>query len=399
MANAHQLDIGENGESPPSETDGETQSGIEESVDEQADTFHAFLASRGKTAPPADLRNVLSTSSKRPATSTKSRPAETRKANMHRIAYIVGKHRSSNFGSLVDRGANGGVAGNDVRIISTTHRAVSVQGVSNHQVNDLKIVTAGGVVTSQHGPVIAIFNQYAHIGTGKTIHSSLQMEEFGLDVNEKPIQVPGGLQRIKTPDGYVHPIAIKDGLPYVSLRPYTDEEWETLPHVIWTRDQDWDPSVFDHEFDEDGEEWYDAVTDLAEQPNCQLFDEFGNYRKREAVVVEEHFIDCFESPPDDPLPDSLDIDDIIDNCVDYQQVILVNERRVEPLPRRVTPSKRDYGMLRRFFGWSSADVVEKTFACTTQMGRLSNALHLKKQFRSPNPAMNVHRRMEPVATD
>ena len=38
-------------------------------------------------------------------------------------------------------------------------------------------------------------------------------------------------------------------------------EWETLPHVNWTRDFDWDPAIFNHEFDEGGDEWYDALTD------------------------------------------------------------------------------------------------------------------------------------------
>ena len=35
----------------------------------------------------------------------------------------------------------------------------------------------------------------------------------------------------------------------------------------------------------------------------------------------------------------------------------------------------------------------------TQMGQLSNAVHLKKHYRSPNPALNVQCHQEPVATD
>ena len=159
-------------------------------------------------------------------------------------------------GSLIDRGTNIGIAGADVRIINTTHQTVDLQGISDHQVTDLKIVTAGAVVATQHGPVIAIFNHYAYIGTGKTIHSSIQMEECGLDVNEKPIKVPGGLQRIRTPDGCIHPIRIKDGLPYVPLRPYTYEEWRCLPHVVWTRDKQWDPGIFDDDFDQDDDEFH-----------------------------------------------------------------------------------------------------------------------------------------------
>ena len=206
-------------------------------------------ASHVNDASPADLCNVLLTSSKHAA--DKPRQANTR------LTYTVGKHRADKHGALIDRGANGGVAGADVRVIETTHRAVHVQGVSDHQVTDLKIVTAGGVVQTQHGPVIAIFHQYAHLGTGKTIHSSFQLEEFGLEVDKTPIQLPCGLQHIKTPDGYMHPIRIKGGLPYVSLRPYTDMEWETLPHVNWTRDSDWDPAIFNQEFDEGGDEWYE----------------------------------------------------------------------------------------------------------------------------------------------
>ena len=32
--------------------------------------------------------------------------------------------------------------------------------------------------------------------------------------------------------------------------------------------------------------------DHAENPHRELFDKFGNYRKRQAVMVEEHFVDA-----------------------------------------------------------------------------------------------------------
>ena len=430
-----------------------------DSPDCPAETLRAFLASRGDSASVGDLRNVLSTSSKRSDdkvrdkstsdnTKVRDKSASTRfrKINMTRVTYsnprhtyddlpppllprdntayfsdsdeedsddednianygeaqqahtaetteaeatyVVSQRETFKLGALIDRGANGGVAGADVRVIDVTSRSVNVQGISDHQLTDLKIVSCGGVTETQHGPVIAIFHQYAHVGKGKTIHASIQLEAFNLDVNEKSIKVPGGLQRIKTPDGYVHPLKVKDGLAYVNLRPYTDEEWETLPHVIWTRDQDWDPSIFDHEFDLDNEDWYDAVSDLAEEPNRQLFDQFGNYRHRSPITVEEHFQDAVE----EEFLEVRDIGDIIDECIDYAHPIAANEHKV-------TPKEKDYGLLRRFFGWASTDAIKRTFECTTQMGRLSSAVHLKKHYRSPNPALNVHRRNEPVATD
>jgi hypothetical protein len=35
------------------------------------------------------------------------------------------------------------------------------------------------------------------------------------------------------------------GLPQMPL--YTDDEWDTMPHVFWTSDATWDPSVLDHD--------------------------------------------------------------------------------------------------------------------------------------------------------
>ena len=63
--------------------------------------------------------------------------------------YSISVHdQARRIGALVDRGANGGIAGNDVRIIATTDRSIDVQGVSNHQVTNIPIVTCGAVVNT-----------------------------------------------------------------------------------------------------------------------------------------------------------------------------------------------------------------------------------------------------------
>ena len=94
--------------------------------------------------------------------------------NMSKILYHH-SHVTSRRRALVDRGANGGICGNDVRVISKTGQTVDVQGVDNHQIVDIPIVTAGAVVKTQRGSVILIMNQYAHVGNSKTIHSCGQM--------------------------------------------------------------------------------------------------------------------------------------------------------------------------------------------------------------------------------
>ena len=55
--------------------------------------------------------------------------------------YHVSKHSSSHYGSLIDRGANGGLAGSDVRILERTGRTVSVTGIDNHELPGLDIDT------------------------------------------------------------------------------------------------------------------------------------------------------------------------------------------------------------------------------------------------------------------
>ena len=70
------------------------------------------------------------------------------------------------------------------------------------------------------------------------------MEAYGNSVDEKSERA-GGTQRITTLDGYVLPVDILEGLPYLRTRAYTDKEYDKLPHVILSSESDWDPTVFD----------------------------------------------------------------------------------------------------------------------------------------------------------
>ena len=120
--------------------------------------------------------------------------------------------------SLVDRGANGGIAGSDVRIIERLNRHVDVQGIDNHQLNNVPIVTAGGVTKTHRGDVIVILNQYAYTGQGTSIHSSAQIESYKNLVDDRAIKA-GGNQVLRTHDGYSIPLNIKNALPRMHLRP------------------------------------------------------------------------------------------------------------------------------------------------------------------------------------
>ena len=77
------------------------------------------------------------------------------------ITYTACRENRHHGMCLWDRGANGVICGDDVRVISMSDNTLNVTGIDNHEMRDLRIGTFGGVVSTQMGDVIAIFNQCA----------------------------------------------------------------------------------------------------------------------------------------------------------------------------------------------------------------------------------------------
>jgi hypothetical protein len=96
-------------------------------------------------------------------------------ANAH---YFVFAHNVTQRGALVDRGANGGIAGDDTCVIHRHLQKVDVTGIDNHEMTDLQIVDTASWAMSNNGPVILIFNQYAYHGLGRSIHSTIQLKHY-----------------------------------------------------------------------------------------------------------------------------------------------------------------------------------------------------------------------------
>jgi hypothetical protein len=136
--------------------------------------------------PPGDMRRVMTKNSKHSVHST---------CIKCKVSYHKEHHGISL--SLIDQGANGGVAGSDVRVIFKTKRTVDIRGIDNHHCTNIEIGTVGGVIQTHKGPVIGIFHQYALLNKGSSIHSPCQFEWYRNDVNDKSVLVPGGLQRIQ----------------------------------------------------------------------------------------------------------------------------------------------------------------------------------------------------------
>ena len=198
----------------------------------------------------------------------------------HHFTYCVAQASQAKHGSLVDRGANGGLPGSDVRILSRSSRKCTVTGIDSHELQGLYVVKCAALVETNHGIVNLNMNEYACYGKQHSIHSSRQIEWFKNSVDDRSVQV-GGKQRICIIDGYAMPLTCRGDLMYLSIlgKP-TDKDLERYPAVHLTGPHEWDPSVLDYTHPSgDGEcPWSNDPDEIfAFDPS---FDEFGNYTQR-----------------------------------------------------------------------------------------------------------------------
>ena len=283
------------------------------------------------------------------------------------------QHANHTNQQLVDRGANGG---SDMRVIHKTHCKINIQGIDNHEVTGLDVVTAATLLNTSQGKVIGIFNEYAYLGKGSSIHSSGQLEWFQTNVDEKSVKV-GGTQLITTLDGYSVPLLIKDGLAYAtSLGRPTDQDMDTYPHVFFTSPDEWDPSVLDHDPPHlDGLD----PSQVPDQPfGDPMFDAYGDFNER--------IIANLNTLLDEPRGD----------CGSYTEISSVCTANLH----QSSPQEPEWNVLRPIFAWTSPSSIKDTFNVTTRHGTAPHTQdYIKKHFKSRNPVFNIPRCSEAVATD
>ena len=278
----------------------------------------------------------------------------------HRQCYFF-QHANHTNQQLVDHGANGGLAGSDMHVIHRTYRKINIQGIDNHEVTGLDVVTAATLLNTPQGKVIGIFNEYAYFWKGSSIHSSGQLEWFQTNVDETSVKV-GGTQLITTLDGYSVPLCIKDGLPYAtSLGKPTDQDMDTYPHVFITSPDEWDPSQ------------------VPDQPfGDPMFDAYGDFN--EPIIANLNTL--LDEPPGD--------------CGSYTEISPVFTANLH----QSSPQEPDWNTQRPFLAWTSPSSIKDTFNVTTRHGTAPNTQdYIKKHFKSRNPVFSISRCSEAVATD
>ena len=292
-----------------------------------------------------------------------------RSVNSH-VIYTISKHKEITLTSLVDRGANGGLAGNDVRVLSTSTRKCIISGIGNHELQGLPIVVCAAKVNTDKGTIILIMNEYAYYGKGHTVHSSGQIEHYKNLVDDRSVKC-GGKQFISTHDGYSMPLTCHDGLMYLHFegKP-TDEELDQFPSVHITSPHTWDPTTLDYTHPSNSSNPIWVPDDNENLDEIYNNSHLGPSSQR---AIAQLAILCEDTTP---FPTSL-----------------------QAHKHKIAPDNIDCKALKPYFGWVNEETILKTMEVTTQWGATTNYVPMRKTLKSRNPVLNIPRRHEPVATD
>ena len=271
------------------------------------------------------------------------------------------QHANHTNQQMVDHGANEGLAGPDMRGIHRTYRKIKIQDIDNHAVADLDVVTAATLLNTPQGKVTGIFNEYAYLWKGSSIHSSGQLEWLQTHVHETSVKVDG-TQLINTLDGYSVPLLIKDGLAYATpLGRRTNLDMDTYPHVFITSPDKWDHSqVLDQLFGD------------------PMFDTHGGFNQ----PIIANLNNLLDAPPGD-----------CESCTEISSVFTTNLHQS-------SPQEPDWNTQRPSPAWTSPSSIKDTFNVTTRHGTAPNTQdYIKNHFKPRNPVSSIPRCSEDLATD
>ena len=184
------------------------------------------------------------------------------------------------------------------------------------------------------------------------------------------------------------------------MRPYTTDEYNTLPHVIMTSDAIWDPRIYDSDSNTQ------SFPDLSYRRHSD-YDLQGQHigsahisidedkQSLEDFVSGEIFEDAImnESPADD-VDDPFWVDTV---AFDHSEIVnrcmlSASNHDIQPgLSRLHQAAPQDFKRLQRFFTWIPTRLIKHTFENSTQLGYMPNSPDGNQfvRWHAPNPALNV----------
>ena len=268
----------------------------------------------------------------------------------------------------------------------------------------------------REGDIIIICPEYGEMETGNTIHSVIQLKDGGCTVDDDP-KALGGKQCITTPHGYVIPLDIKNGLPYMQMSYPSDEDLENLPHEVLTRDVPWDPRVYDSTQSDDEDVYEQLANEHPITPIHDNFNIFGEHLHAQVGDIntpsQDRYIgDRYNNPniphrvpstgeylpPPDPNNICSHFIEFYDGSLPrfyttkYTDVAALSDINFDTSYSEQTLRPIEYEEYRKYFLNVPASTVRHTFDSTTLFYRnIPSSNHILNTFKSPYPALNVYR--------
>ena len=255
----------------------------------------------------------------------------------------------------------------------------------------LPIVQCAALVdTVDEGKVILIMSQYAKRDHGKTIHSKNQLEHFRCVVLDTAKR-HGGKQALYTPEGYVVPMHICNGLFYIDMKPPSDTDMLQYPHTFITTDHEWDPSILDDEYHHVEDSPDDDILSKLRYGRDPCVDGYGD------VDLMANMFNALRYDSDSdlshngttthkPIPNMPAIHELI-----IHAIILHPQDLRHKLP--------DLESLHPHVGWVTTDQICDTLVETSQNDHVTKCYPFQKHFKSCFPAANVRRLNKTFSTD
>ena len=371
-------------------------------------------------SPPADLATMLSVAALK-------RSANNLQVNIHHVGCS-----DSHPGSLLDNGANNGLAGADVLFIDDTGRKADVTTPTG-STQGLPMATVAGYTDSITGPVIVIMHQYAYTGTGRTIHSENQLRAYGniIDTIPRSLVPTPGVAALTTNCGRTIPFSFRDGLCYFDMRKPTQAEYDALPHVVLNSDSTWNPASIDYEFEstpateDHGEVLLDddgfpplAPPRLHQLHSSTISTEEDTLEDRLDRLYYSSTLDVDDDPAragdltyewSDTTPmttpfhthdNIFDLDNPHTVSIHYVDVCLQEARDNHVNAHFVKQKEHQLEGLLPNFGWISVDRLRHTLENTTQHYRaVDYNQRIKRHYKTRFPGARVERTNERVASD
>jgi hypothetical protein len=301
---------------------------------------------------------------------------------------------------------------------------VDIIGVGENLIPGVPLCTAAGLIQTTTGPIIGIMHNYAALGKGGSIHSPVQMKDFGIVIDDtlwtqKQFDGEQGTQMVRIPTGdegrfFDIDLTISGGLAYFNMQPPTQEQLndETIPHVIMTSGMDWDPTKYDDQQDTVAtpEAYHPTQIHTLEigidDDSMVMFAALDGIYPEESHEDAEGINDEFtEIGEDVPTNQTLEHSDVMVDPYEFvpnvMSAVACFNRKIDA---KLTHVEHKYGktleQLRPNFAWASIESIKNTLDASTQFYRATQwTKKIKRHYKSRFPGANIDQINETVCTD